>query len=99
MPRMLRDVSERDPCIKLFGKEHALPLIIGPTGPAGFVWYRGETELARAAAKANIPFTVASTSNTPLEDIYRNGGGTQWFQLYVWAVSYKHLTLPTLCSV
>ena len=84
MPRMLRDVSKRHPCIKLFGKEHALPLIIGPTGPAGFVWYRGETELARAAAKVNIPFTVASTSNTPLEDIYRNGGGTQWYQLYVW---------------
>ena len=58
--------------------------LIGPTGPAGFVWYRGETELARAAAKANIPFTVASTSNTPLEDIYQNGGGTQWYQLYVW---------------
>ena len=67
MPRMLRDVSGRDPCIALFGKEHSLPLMIGPTGPAGFVWYRGETELAKAAAKANIPFTVASTSNTPME--------------------------------
>ena len=84
MPRMLRDISGRDPGITLFGKEHALPLMIGPTGPAGFVWYRGETELARAAAKTNIPFTVASTSNTPLEDIYQNGGGTQWYQLYVW---------------
>ncbi|MAU87468.1 MAG: alpha-hydroxy-acid oxidizing enzyme [Rhodobiaceae bacterium] len=84
MPRMLRDVSGRDPCIALFGKEHSLPLMIGPTGPAGFVWYRGETELAKAAAKANIPFTVASTSNTPMEDIYQNGGGTQWYQLYVW---------------
>jgi len=84
MPRMLRDVSTRDPGINLFGKDHSLPMIIGPTGPAGFVWYRGETELARAAAKANIPFTLASTSNTPMEDIYNNGGGTQWFQLYVW---------------
>ena len=84
MPRMLRDVSGGDPGITLFGKEHSLPLMIGPTGPAGFVWYRGETELAKAAAKANIPFTVASTSNTPMEDIYQNGGGTQWYQLYVW---------------
>ena len=84
MPRMLRDVSTRDPGINLFGKDHSLPMIIGPTGPAGFVWYRGETELAKAAAKANIPFTLASTSNTPMEDIYKNGGGTQWFQLYVW---------------
>ena len=84
MPRMLRDVSGRNPGVTFFGKDRGLPLIIGPTGPAGFVWYRGETELARAAAKVNIPFTLASTSNTPMEDIYKNGGGTQWYQLYVW---------------
>ena len=83
-PRIMRDISGRDPGIKLFGKQHGLPLIIGPTGPAGFVWYRGETELARAAAKANIPFTLASTSNTAMEKVHENGGGTQWFQLYVW---------------
>ena len=84
MPRVLRDVSRRDPGITLFDKRHDLPLLIGPTGPAGFVWYRGETALARAAAAANIPFTVASTSNTAMEKIIANGGGTQWYQLYVW---------------
>ena len=84
MPRILRDVSKRDPGIELFGKRHDLPLLIGPTGPAGFVWYRGETALARAAAAANIPFTLASTSNTDMEKIIANGGGTQWYQLYVW---------------
>ncbi len=84
MPRVLKDVSGRDPGTTLFGKHHRLPLVIGPTGPAGFVWYRGETALARAAAKAGIPFTLASTSNTPMERVIENGGGTQWFQLYVW---------------
>lgn len=84
MPRVLRDVSKRDPGIELFGKNHDLPLIIGPTGPAGFVWYRGETCLAKAAKKANIPFTLASTSNTDMEKVILNGGGTQWYQLYVW---------------
>ena len=54
MPRILRDVSPRDPGVTLFGKRHDLPLLIGPTGPAGFVWYRGETALARAAAAASI---------------------------------------------
>ena len=83
-PRVMRDISQRDPSITLFGKKQGLPLMIGPTGPAGFVWYRGETELARAAAKANIPFTLASTSNTAMEKVHKNGGGTQWFQLYVW---------------
>jgi isopentenyl diphosphate isomerase/L-lactate dehydrogenase-like FMN-dependent dehydrogenase len=84
MPRVLRDVSRRDPSTTLFGKRHDLPLVIGPTGPAGFVWYRGETALARAAAGANIPFTLASSSNTAMEKVMANGGGTQWFQLYIW---------------
>ena len=85
LPRVLNDVSSRDPAITLFGKPQALPLVIGPTGPAGYVWYRGETELARAAAKAGIPFTLANTSNTPMETILAEGGGTQWSQLYVWS--------------
>ena len=84
MPRILRDVSPRDPGITLFGKRHDLPLLIGPTGPAGFVWYRGETALARAAAAANIPFTLASNSNRDMEEVITDGGGTQWYQLYVW---------------
>ena len=37
LPRILNDVSGRNPSIKLFGKSQTLPLIIGPTGPAGFV--------------------------------------------------------------
>jgi isopentenyl diphosphate isomerase/L-lactate dehydrogenase-like FMN-dependent dehydrogenase len=84
MSRVLNDTSGRDPAITLFGKPQKLPLIIGPTGPAGYALYRGETALARAAAKAGIPFAIASTSNTAMEDILANGGGTQWYQLYVW---------------
>jgi isopentenyl diphosphate isomerase/L-lactate dehydrogenase-like FMN-dependent dehydrogenase len=82
--RVLVDVSTRDPAITLLGVRQTLPLVVGPTGPAGYVWYRGETALARAAAKAGIPFTIASTSNTAMEAILKNGGGRQWYQLYVW---------------
>lgn len=84
MPRVLRDTSGRDASIDLFGRRQPLPLLIGPTGPAGFVWYRGETQLARAAAAHGIPFTLASTSNTDMERVIEQGGGNQWFQLYVW---------------
>jgi isopentenyl diphosphate isomerase/L-lactate dehydrogenase-like FMN-dependent dehydrogenase len=83
-PRVLNDVSGRDPAITLFGKAQRLPLVIGPTGPAGFAWYRGEIALARAAAKAGIPFTLASTSNTAMERVIAEGGGRQWFHLYIW---------------
>jgi isopentenyl diphosphate isomerase/L-lactate dehydrogenase-like FMN-dependent dehydrogenase len=82
--RVLNDVSARDPAITLFGRPHAMPIAIGPTGPAGYVWYRGELALARAAAKAGVPFALASTSNTAMERIRAEGGGTQWYQLYVW---------------
>jgi isopentenyl diphosphate isomerase/L-lactate dehydrogenase-like FMN-dependent dehydrogenase len=83
-PRVLIDVSGRDPAITLLGKTQRLPLVIGPTGPAGFVWYRGGIALARAAAKAGVPFTLASTSNTAMERVIAEGGGRQWFHLYVW---------------
>ncbi len=84
MPRILNDVSDRNTEIRLFGKKQSLPLIIGPTGPAGFVWYRGEIALAKAANNAGIPFTLSSTGNTSMETIKSLGGGTQWYQLYVW---------------
>lgn len=82
--RVLNDTSARHTRSSIFGETVDMPLVIGPTGPAGFVWYHGETELAKAAAKAGIPFTLASTSNTPMEDIVTNGGGRQWYHLYVW---------------
>jgi (S)-mandelate dehydrogenase len=82
--RVLNDTSERHTRSTIFGESVDMPLVIGPTGPAGFVWYRGETELAKAAGKAGIPFTLASTSNTPMEDIIAKGGGRQWYHLYVW---------------
>ena len=82
--RVLNNTSHRSPATTLFGEPVGMPVVIGPTGPAGFVWFRGETALARAATKARIPFTLASTSNTPMEKILADGGGRQWFQLYVW---------------
>ncbi|MEP4885468.1 MAG: alpha-hydroxy acid oxidase [Alphaproteobacteria bacterium] len=82
--RVLNDTSERHTRSTLFGKPVDMPVVIGPTGPAGFLWFRAETDLAKAAAKAGIPFTLASTANTPLEQIMERGGGRQWYHLYVW---------------
>jgi isopentenyl diphosphate isomerase/L-lactate dehydrogenase-like FMN-dependent dehydrogenase len=91
-PRTLVDVSARSQSIKLFGKEQAMPIAIAPTGSAGLAWYEGEIAIARAAAKAGIPFTLATGSTTAMEKVASEVGGTLWFQLYMWpdrSLSYQ----------
>ena len=82
--RALVDVSGRSTKTMLFGKEVSLPMIIAPTGAAGLCWYRGELQLARAAAKAGIPFAMSTASMTAMEEVAEQAGGRLWFQLYVW---------------
>ena len=57
----------------LFGKPVAMPMAIAPTGAAGLCWYEGELELAKAAAKAKIPFTLATGAMTSMEKIAKAG--------------------------
>ena len=82
--RSLVDVSGRSTKTTLFGKEIALPMAIAPTGAAGLCWHEGELELAKAAAKAKIPFTLATGAMTNMEKIAREANFRLWFQLYVW---------------
>jgi len=83
-PRTLVDVSNRNQEITLFGRTHKMPIAIAPTGSAGLTWHEGEIALARAAAKAGIPFTLATGSMTAMEKVAAEAGGTLWFQLYMW---------------
>ena len=90
--RVLVDVSKRSQETELFGRKHGMPLGIAPTGPAGMLWYKGELELARAAKAANIPFTLATGSQTSMEEVAKVVGGTLWFQLYMWSdVRMSHI--------
>ena len=91
-PHQLVDTSRRSQEVTLFGKRHKMPIAVAPTGSAGLAWYQGEIELARAAAKAGIPFTLATGSMTALETVAEQAGGTLWFQVYMWpdrAASHK----------
>jgi len=91
-PHQLVDTSRRSQEVTLFGKRQKMPIAVAPTGSAGLAWYHGEIELARAAAKAGIPFTLATGSMTALETVAEQAGGTLWFQVYMWpdrAASHK----------
>ena len=82
--RALVDVSGRSTKTTLFGKEISAPMAIAPTGAAGLCWYEGELELAKAAAKMKIPFTLATGAMTSMEKIAKEANFRLWFQLYVW---------------
>ena len=82
--KVMVDVSSISTATTLFGKPCAMPLAIAPTGVAGICWYEGEIELAKAAAKAGVPFTLATPTVTALEKIAAVEGGRNWFQLYMW---------------
>ncbi|WP_321871926.1 alpha-hydroxy acid oxidase [Paraburkholderia tropica] len=84
VPRTLIDVSKRSTSTTLFGYDIKIPIAIAPTGVAGLMWYQGELELARAAAAAGIPFTLATGSMTAMETIAAEAPGRLWFQLYMW---------------
>ena len=82
--KIMVDVSERSTETTLFGKPMAMPLAIAPTGAAGLAWYEGELELAKAAARSGVPFTLATPSLTAIERIASVEEGRKWFQLYMW---------------
>jgi len=83
--RFLADLSKRDLGTEIFGKRTDLPFAIAPTGSAGLTWYQGELELAKAAAAAGIPFTLAMGALTSMEAITKAlPDARKWFQLYPW---------------
>jgi isopentenyl diphosphate isomerase/L-lactate dehydrogenase-like FMN-dependent dehydrogenase len=82
--RVLNNATLRNQSIELFGKKQQMPIAIGPTGSAGLTWFEGEIELAKAAAAKGIPFTLATSSMTPMERVVEKAGGSLWFQLYMW---------------
>ncbi|MFP1632727.1 alpha-hydroxy acid oxidase [Zhengella sp. ZM62] len=81
-PLGLTGCGSRSTAARILGNVHAAPMIIAPTGAAGLVWPNGDLALARAAAAAGIPFTMATRSFNSIEQVGGEAGGTLWFQLY-----------------
>ena len=83
-PKVLVDVSQRSMATSLFGKPCAMPLAIAPTGAAGLLCHNGEVEIAKAAARAGVPFSLSTYSINSMEQVAHEAGGRLWFQLYMW---------------
>ncbi len=83
-PRVLRDVREVSPATTLLGKPVSLPLVIAPTGFTRIAHSAGELALARAAARAGVPYTLSTLSTRSIEEVAAVSTGSKWFQVYVW---------------
>ncbi|MCI3952735.1 MAG: mdlB [Burkholderiales bacterium] len=82
-PRALVDVSKRTQQMTVFDRTYRAPFGIAPTGAAGLYSFEADVALARAAAKAGVPFVLSTASFVALERVAREADGSKWFQLYM----------------
>ncbi len=83
VPRMLRDVSQRDLSVQLFGQRYATPVFLAPVGVQSIVHADGEPGVARAAASFDLPLIISTASHAPIEQITQAmDQAPRWFQLY-----------------
>ena len=83
VPRMLRDVSQRDLSVELFGHRLPAPVLLGPVGVQNIIHPDAELAVARAAASLGIPIVLSTLSSRPIEEIGQTmGAAPHWFQLY-----------------
>ncbi|QNE34755.1 alpha-hydroxy-acid oxidizing protein [Leifsonia shinshuensis] len=91
VPRVLRDVSERDLSIELFGRRLPTPLLLAPIGVLELARRDGDAAAARAAAAHGIPAVLSNQASAPMETVAAEmedvrPGAARWFQLY-WSSS------------
>ena len=84
VPRMLRDVAERDLSVELFGQTLSVPFLLAPIGVQSILHEECELATARAAADLDVPFVLSTASSETLEDVAQaaDGDARKWFQLY-----------------
>jgi lactate 2-monooxygenase len=89
VPRMLRDVSERDTSIELFGQKLPSPFLLSPIGVLELAHREADIAVARAAAETGVPYIFSNQSSKPMEACAAvMQDSPRWFQLY-WSKSNR----------
>jgi isopentenyl diphosphate isomerase/L-lactate dehydrogenase-like FMN-dependent dehydrogenase len=81
-PRRLRDVSQIDMSVNLFGTKWKTPIIIAPTGGNKAYDPEGEIAVARAARVGGYLNILSNAGASTIEDVIAARQGEVWFQLY-----------------
>ncbi|HEY1426172.1 MAG TPA: L-lactate dehydrogenase [Caulobacteraceae bacterium] len=80
--RVLRDVSQLNTEVTLFGRTLSMPVVLSPVGLAGMYARRGEAQAARAARAAGVPFTLSTVGVCTAGEV-AHAAEPPWFQLYM----------------
>ena len=87
VPRVLRDVDQRDLSIELLGHRYPTPLLAAPVGLLGMVDKQADIAVGRAAARLGVPYILSTQASVPMERVAQAmGDAPRWFQLY-WSTS------------
>lgn len=84
VPRVLRDMGNVDTTGTILGKQVPFPLILAPTGFTRIAHPPGELAVARAAARAGLPFSLSTMGTRSVSEVAAVSDGSKWFQVYVW---------------
>jgi isopentenyl diphosphate isomerase/L-lactate dehydrogenase-like FMN-dependent dehydrogenase len=87
LPRVLRQVVERDLRTEVCGTALPAPVLLAPIGAIGIVHPEAELAVAAAAASLGVPMILTTMASAPMEEVAAtlfgaDRPGTGWFQLY-----------------
>jgi lactate 2-monooxygenase len=83
VPRMLRNVAQRDASVELLGARLPAPILLGPVGVQSILHSEAEIATGRAAASLGIPFVLSTAASRTIESVAEaTGSAARWFQLY-----------------
>jgi L-lactate dehydrogenase (cytochrome) len=81
-PHVLRNVGSVDMSTTILGRRAAMPMVLAPTGFTRMMRTEGEPAVARAAARAGIPYALSTLGTTSIDRLRSEGQDTElWFQL------------------
>jgi 4-hydroxymandelate oxidase len=83
MPRVLREVSQIETKVSLFGKEIPDPILLAPAAYQRLMHPQGELASLQGANTHGIPFVVSTNTTVRIEDLVAQATVPLWLQVYV----------------
>jgi lactate 2-monooxygenase len=83
VPRMMRDVAQRDTRTTVLGTALPAPLLLAPIGVQSIIHAEAEVATAQGAAAVEVPVVLSTASSRTIEEVAEAMGDVpRWYQLY-----------------